>query len=455
MLAMDEIMQNHRTFFKTGETKELSFRLNGLKKLQNALKNHEKEILDALKKDLNKSEFEGYETELGLVYEELQSTIRQLPKWAKKKRVKTPLMHFLSSSFVYPEPYGTVLILSPWNYPFQLVMIPLIGALAAGNCCVVKPSEYSFHTSEIIEKIIREVFRADYVSVIRGGRAENQLLLEQKFDYIFFTGSPTVGHLVMEKAAKNLTPITLELGGKSPCIVEQTANLPLAAKRIVWGKYLNAGQTCIAPDYLFVHHSVKTALIEELKKNIANFYGDTPESNEDYPKIINQKHFERLIGLMKEGNILFGGNINQKTRQIAPTLIDGISPDSPIMQEEIFGPLLPILTFETMEEVCDFVSSRPKPLALYLFTTENDVIEHTMKELSFGGGCINDTITHIANPFLPFGGVGQSGMGQYHGKRSFDTFTHQKAVLKKSNWVDVWLRYPPFKNHLDLLRKIM
>ena len=455
MLAMDEIMQNHRTFFKTGETKELSFRLNGLKKLQNALKNHEKEILDALKKDLNKSEFEGYETELGLVYEELQSTIRQLPKWAKKKRVKTPLMHFLSSSFVYPEPYGTVLILSPWNYPFQLVMIPLIGALAAGNCCVVKPSEYSFHTSEIIEKIIREVFRADYVSVIRGGRAENQLLLEQKFDYIFFTGSPTVGHLVMEKAAKNLTPITLELGGKSPCIVEQTANLSLAAKRIVWGKYLNAGQTCIAPDYLFVHHSVKTALIEELKKNIANFYGDTPESNEDYPKIINQKHFERLIGLMKEGNILFGGNINQKTRQIAPTLIDGISPDSPIMQEEIFGPLLPILTFETMEEVCDFVSSRPKPLALYLFTTENDVIEHTMKELSFGGGCINDTITHIANPFLPFGGVGQSGMGQYHGKRSFDTFTHQKAVLKKSNWVDVWLRYPPFKNHLDLLRKIM
>lgn len=449
------VVTKHRQFFKTGATKQIDFRISALKSLQNALVKYDSEILDALKQDLNKSAFEAYESELGLVREELSSTIRQLPKWAARKRVRTPLMHFCSSSFLYPEPYGTVLIMSPWNYPFQLTMIPLIGAIAAGNCCVLKPSEYAFRTSEIIQKIVHEVFDEGHVSVVRGGRAANQSLLEEQFDYIFFTGSPAVGHLVMESAAKHLTPMTLELGGKSPCIVDQTADLSIAAKRIIWGKCLNAGQTCIAPDYLFVHHSVKDQLIGEMKQAIQSFYGGRPEENPDYPKIINEKHFERLKGLMQAGNQLSGGRIRPQTRQIAPTLIDGITPDDPIMQEEIFGPLLPILTFDQIDEVFSFVSGRPKPLALYLFSTDEIVIHRTLETLSFGGGCINDTITHIANSNLPFGGVGNSGMGQYHGKRSFDTFTHLKPVLRKANWIDVPVRYPPFKNHLSLLRRLM
>ena len=449
------LMMKHRQFFKTGTTKPLDFRIRALKALQKALVKYDTDILNALKQDLNKSAFEAYESELGLVQEELASAIRHLPQWAARKRVHTPLMHFPSSSFLYPEPYGTVLIMSPWNYPFQLTMIPLIGAIAAGNCCVLKPSEYAFHTAEIIEKIVHEVFSEDHVSVVRGGRAANQSLLEEAFDYIFFTGSPTVGHLVMESAAKHLTPITLELGGKSPCIVDQTADLSTAAKRIIWGKCLNAGQTCIAPDYLFVHRSVKNQLLDEMKKAICSFYGEKPEENPDYPKIINEKHFERLKGLMQAGNLLAGGRIRPQTRQIAPALIDGITPDDPIMQEEIFGPLLPVLPFDDMDEVLSFVSGRPKPLALYLFSTDEAVIHRTLETLSFGGGCINDTITHIANSNLPFGGVGNSGMGQYHGKRSFDTFTHQKSVLRKGNWLDVPVRYPPFKNHLSFLRRIM
>ncbi len=455
MTAIHEIVKNHQQYFLAGASKPLESRIHALKSLQKSLAVHEKQILDALKLDLNKSAFEAYETELGLVREELASTIRHLPKWSRKKRVKTPLMHFLSKSMLYPEPYGTVLIMSPWNYPFQLTMMPLIGAIAAGNCCVLKPSEYAFHTSEMIQKIVEEAFSPELVSVIRGGRAANQSLLEERFDYIFFTGSPAVGHLVMESASRNLTPITLELGGKSPCIVDQTADISLAARRIIWGKCLNAGQTCIAPDYLFVHSDVKEKLIEEMKKTISEFYGVHPELNPDYPKIINEKHFNRLLNLMNDGHCLYGGLFNSKTRQISPTLIDGISAASPIMQEEIFGPLLPILTFENINEVFTFVSSRPKPLALYLFSKNSNDIERTIQTLSFGGGCINDTITHIANAHLPFGGVGESGMGQYHGKRSFDTFTHQKAVLNKSCLVDIPLRYPPFKNRLSLLRKIM
>ena len=455
MSAIHELVNQHQQFFRTGVTKNISYRLDTLKNLRHSIKSHDQEILDALKKDLNKSDFEGYATELGMVYEELNTAIRKIPDWAKKKKVRTPLMHFLSSSALYPEPYGTVLIMSPWNYPFQLALIPLIGAVAAGNCCAVKPSEYSFHTSEVIEKIVKEVFDPCHVSVIRGGRAANQSLLEEKFDYIFFTGSPSVGHLVMESAAKYLTPVTLELGGKSPCIVDETADISLAAKRIIWGKLLNAGQTCIAPDYLLVHKNVKSALIAEMKKAIIHFYGLEPEKNPSYPCIINQKHFDRLRMLMEDGTILQGGTVNLETRQIAPTLIDGINAGSPIMQEEIFGPLLPVLSFETIADARSFVAERPKPLALYLFSRDKTVIAQTMNELSFGGGCINDTITHIANPNLPFGGVGDSGMGQYHGYRSFEIFTHQKAVLQKSNVFDVPLRYPPIKDHLSLLKKIM
>lgn len=455
MSAIHELVNQHQQFFRTGVTKDLDYRLNALKNLQHSIKSHEQEILDALKKDLNKSDFEGYATELGMVYEELKTAIRKVPDWAKKKRVRTPLMHFLSSSFLYPEPYGTVLIMSPWNYPFQLALIPLIGAVAAGNCCVVKPSEYSFYTSEVVEQIVQEVFDPRHVSVIRGGRAANQSLLEEKFDYIFFTGSPAVGHTVMEAAARHLTPLTLELGGKSPCIVDETADISLAAKRIIWGKLLNAGQTCIAPDYILVHKNVKSALIAEMKKTILHFYGQEPQKDPSYPCIINQKHFDRLRMLMKDGTIVQGGNINPETRQIAPTIIEGIHAHSPIMQEEIFGPLLPVLSFENIADARSFVAERPKPLALYLFSRNKAVIAQTMKELSFGGGCINDTITHIANPNLPFGGVGESGMGQYHGYRSFEIFTHQKAVLQKSNIFDVPLRYPPFKDDLSLLKKIM
>ena len=449
------LMTKHRQFFETGTTKSLDFRLRTLRDLQKALFRYDAEILDALRQDLNKSAFEAYESELGLVREELASAIRHLPRWAARQRVHTPLIHFPSTSFLYPEPYGTVLIMAPWNYPFHLAMIPLIGAVAAGNCCVLKPSEYALHTARIIEQIVREVFEEGHVSVVRGGRTANQSLLEETFDYIFFTGSPAVGHLVMESAARHLTPVTLELGGKSPCIVDRTADLPTAAKRIIWGKCLNAGQTCIAPDYLLVQQSVKAPLIAEMKKAIHAFYGEHPEENPDYPKIINEKHFERLKGLMQAGNLLEGGQLRPETRQIAPTLIDGVTPDDPIMQEEIFGPLLPVLTFDQIEEVFSFVSGRPKPLALYLFSTDEAVIRRTLGTLSFGGGCVNDTITHIANPSLPFGGVGNSGMGQYHGKRSFDTFTHQKAVLRKGRWPDVPVRYPPFRNRLSLLRKIL
>ncbi len=445
----------HAAFFGTGVTKQLSYRLEVLKKLQSAIHAHEAEICDALRQDLSKSDFEAYETEIGLVYEELRRTIRCLPKWARDKHVKTPIMHFHASSRISPEPYGTVLIMSPWNYPFQLTMIPLIGAVAAGNCCVLKPSEYASHTAEVMETIVREVFDSGHVSLVRGGRSANQSLLSNRFDYIFFTGSPTVGHVVMESAAKYLTPITLELGGKSPCIVDETADIPVAAARIVWGKLLNAGQTCIAPDYLLVQESCKDRLVEEMKKAVVRFYGEHPEQADFYPKIINEKHYQRLLGLLDSGTILFGGEQNPKSLKIAPTLLEPESPDCPIMEQEIFGPIMPILTFHSMDEVYALVGSRPKPLALYLFSRNEETIKTTMDTLSFGGGCINDTITHIANPNLPFGGVGNSGMGQYHSKRTFDTFTHYKSILRKSNFPDIPLRYPPCRKHLGLLKKIL
>lgn len=455
MRTIEEICAEHRAFYAAGATKDISFRAAALRRLEQAIRTHEGEVLAALKDDLNKSAFEGYETEVGLVYGELKDAIAHTARWAKPKRVSTPIIHFPSSSVILKEPYGTVLVMAPWNYPFQLTMNPLIGAVAAGNCCVLKPSEYAPRTAEVIEKLVAEAFDPGHVSVVRGGRAANASLLDQRFDSIFFTGSPAVGRVVMQAAAKNLTPVTLELGGKSPCIVDETADTALAARRIIWGKCLNAGQTCIAPDYLFVHRTKKDALMEEMKKAIRAFYGETPECCEEYPKIINDKHFARLKRLMADGHILTGGRINEKTRQIAPTLIDGVTFESPIMQEEIFGPLFPVFTFERMEEVYAFVESRPKPLACYLFSNDKKTIDETMNRLSFGGGCVNDTITHIANAHLPFGGVGQSGMGQYHGKRSFDVFTHEKAVLKKGGWLDIPVRYPPYKNKLNLLKKIL
>lgn len=455
MFDIKETIKLQREFFSTGKSRELKFRIEKLKCLQDSIKKHEKEIMIALRLDLNKSEFESYETEIGIVLEEIKYFIKHLPAWSKPKRMKTPLMHFISSSYIYTEPYGVALIMSPWNYPFQLTMNPLIGAVAAGNSCVVKPSEYSFHTSEIIEKIIKEVFDEEYVAVLRGGREESKSLLEEKFDYIFFTGSSQVGKIVMESAARNLTPLCLELGGKSPCIIDETANIKLAAKRIVWGKFLNAGQTCVAPDYLLVHQSIKDELVYEMKKYIIIFYGENPLKCNDYPKIINQKHFERLLCLMESGTVIAGGKYDKESLQIEPTILDDITWERPVMKEEIFGPLLPIIEFENLRNVIYMIAKLPKPLALYLFTTSRENEKYIMETASFGGGCINDTIIHLSNPNMPFGGVGESGMGQYHGKHSYDTFTHQKSIIKKSNLLDIYLRYPPFKNHLSILKKFM
>lgn len=455
MNGISNILKKQRQFFNTDKTKDVDFRIAQLKALRIAIKKYESEILEALRLDLNKANFEGYATEVGLVLEEINYAIKHVRSWARPKRGQTPIVHFLSSSYIATEPYGVVLVMSPWNYPFQLAMSPVVGAMAAGNTVFVKPSEYSFHTSEIIEKIITEIFDEEYMTVVRGGREANKTLLDEKFDYIFFTGGPTVGRVVMASAATHLTPITLELGGKSPCIVDETAHVKLAAKRIVWGKFLNGGQTCVAPDYLLVHSSVKDKLVSEMANYIKIFYGDKPEGNQDYPKAINQKHFERVKGLMDSGKILTGGRVNEETRQIAPTIMDGVTWDSAVMQEEIFGPLLPIMEFDKIEDVIAMLKEHPKPLALYLFTTSKRVEKYVVKHASYGGGCINDVVIHVASHHIPFGGVGESGMGNYHGKNSYKTFAREKGIIKKSNLVDVYLRYPPFKNHLNLLKKLM
>lgn len=451
-MEIREIIDKQREYYNTGETRSVSFRMNALKKLRSAIIENERKICDALKKDLNKSKTESYMTETGMVLEELKILLKHTKKWAAAKYVRTPLAQFAGRSFIVPEPYGVVLIMSPWNYPFQLSIAPLIGALAAGNCVILKPSAYAPNVSQIMADILSECFKNKYAAVVQGGRQENQELLEQKFDYIFFTGGVKVGKLVMEKAAKHLTPVSLELGGKSPCIVDKTADLKLAAKRIVFGKFLNSGQTCVAPDYLFVQKEVKDKLILYIKKYIREFYGEDPFKNPDYPKIINEKHYDRIMALIKEEKILAGGYGSKDKEngkagdkfQIAPTVLDLITSDSKIMQEEIFGPVLPVMTFRHITEVTGYVDNRPKPLALYLFTRDRNIEKYILKTLSFGGGCINDTIIHLATPYMGFGGVGESGMGSYHGKYSFDTFSHNKSIVKKANWIDLPMRYPPY-----------
>ncbi|HHY27161.1 MAG TPA: aldehyde dehydrogenase [Desulfitobacterium dehalogenans] len=455
MRMIKEIVKSQKDFFSTGQTLELSFRIDQLRRLKSGIQAHEAEILNALKEDLNKAHFESYGTEVGLVLEEISYILKHLKDWAQPQKVRTPLTSFPAKSYIYPEPYGVTLIMSPWNYPFMLSLIPLIGALAAGNCAVLKPSAYSAHTSAILSMILRESFSEDYIAVIEGGREVNHALLEEKFDYIFFTGSVEVGKKVMHAAAEHLTPITLELGGKSPCIVDQDANLELAAKRIVWGKFLNAGQTCVAPDYLLVHRQVKENLISRMCRVIGDFYGENPLENPDLPKIINDKHFERLLGYLPSGRIRCGGTSHKEKRLIAPTLLDRVPWEEPVMQEEIFGPLLPILEFESIDEVIGLVNNRPKPLACYFFTQSKEKEEELIRRISFGGGCINDTVIHVASSHLPFGGVGESGMGGYHGKASFNTFSHQKSMIKQSLKSDIPVRYPPYKGKLYLLKKLM
>lgn len=455
-MEIEKLVQRQRDFYRTGRTKDTAFRIASLQKLADTIEKYEKEIGEALKADLNKSVFEGFMTEVGLTLSEIRFLIKHTASWNRPKKVRTPLAQFHARSIVVQEPYGVALVMSPWNYPFMLSLEPAAGAIAAGNCCIIKPSAYAPATSAILKKVIDEAFPAEYVAVVEGGRQENTQLLEQEFDYIFFTGSVSVGRLVMEKAAAHLTPVTLELGGKSPCIVERDAKLSLAAKRIVFGKFLNSGQTCVAPDYCFVHEAVKDEFIGYLEKWIDNMIGKQPFGNPDYPKMINEKHYDRVLGLIKGEKVVTGGCGKRETLQIAPTVLQDVAPDAPVMQEEIFGPVLPVLAYRDISEVERFVTDRPKPLALYLFTGSRKMAERITGNLSFGGGCINDTIIHLATSRMGFGGVGASGMGSYHGKKSFETFSHGKSIVNKSTWMDLSIRYMPYTEGKEkLLRKFL
>ena len=441
-MEIQKLAAQQRTYFNTGATCTAAFRRQALERLRAALLEHEEELNAALLADLNKAPAESYFTETGMVLEELRFQLKHFEKWARPRRVITPLAQFPSRGERLPEPYGCVLIMAPWNYPVQLCLTPLAGAIAAGNCAVVKPSAYAPASSAAIARLLGEIFPPEFVAVVEGGRGENRALLEQKFDYIFFTGSPAVGREVMAAGAKNLTPVTLELGGKSPVIVDATADIPLAARRIAFGKVLNAGQTCVAPDYLLLHRSVKDAFVREYRRALEEFFpgGDYGE----LPCIVNDKHFRRASRLLAGQRVLIGGETDLARRFIAPTLLDETDPAAPVMQEEIFAPILPMLCWQEREEVVRFVQSRPKPLALYLFTRDKEMERAVFDRCSFGGGCVNDTIVHLACSGLPFGGVGNSGMGSYHGKQSFDTFTHYRSVLKKANWLDLPMRYHPY-----------
>ena len=443
-----------RDFFNTGITLPVSYRIKALKELQDNIRKNQKEIAEALKKDLGKSEIEAFMCEIGLVLSEISFMLKHIRGYAKDKRVKSPLTNFPSSSFVKSSPYGVTLIMSPWNYPFLLSMDPLVDALSAGNTVILKPSAYSPATSCIIEKIIKESFDPQYVNVITGGRAENACLLEQKFDYIFFTGSQAVGKEVLRHAAQYLTPATLELGGKSPCIVDASAKIELTAKRLVWGKFLNCGQTCVAPDYLLCHSSVKEKLIACIKKEIKNQFGEEALKNPDYGKIINQKHFERLCSLINEDKIVYGGKRDSSSLQIEPTLLDNVSWEDSVMGEEIFGPILPVLTFDKDEEIYKLLQNKQKPLAFYLFSQNKKQIKEFTSRFSFGGGCINDCVIHLATSSMGFGGVGESGMGAYHGKVGFDTFSHKKSMVNRKTFMDVPLRNQPFTGLKYKLLKI-
>jgi len=455
MADIAAILQKQRTFFSSGCTKNVNFRIESLKKLEQWIRQHNADIFAALKTDLNKSPFEAYAAEIGVVLDELKFMLKHIHCWSRPKRVSSTLKNFPSSAKIYPDPYGIALIMSPWNYPFMLTITPVIAAVAAGNCAVVKPSEYSPATSSLMARMCAEVFDAGHVTVVEGGRAENQALLDEHYDIILFTGSALVGKIVMQAAAQHLTPVVLELGGKSPCVVDETANIKIAAKRIAWGKLINAGQTCVAPDYLLVQESIKQNLIEEMKSSIQIMYGTKPCENSDYPKIINEKHFSRLLGLLEGEKIIIGGNSNEATLQIEPTLLDNVAWDAPVMSEEIFGPILPILTYSNMEDAVKMINSRPHPLAAYLFTSNKNIERYFLHNVAFGGGCVNDAIVHLSVPRLPFGGVGDSGMGSYHGKAGFDTFTHYKSVLHKSKHIDIPLRYPPYSDFaLKLIKKI-
>lgn len=452
--AIHSLVQKQRTYFYTGETRGIKFRMRQLMKLKAAIKSKEEVIMEALHLDLNKSEKEAYLTEIGFLYNEFKDIEKNLDLWVAPRKEKTPLTHTGTKSYVYKDPYGVTLIVSPWNYPFQLAIAPLIGALAAGNTAIIKPSELTPYTSSVIRDIIAETFDEEYVAVVEGDGEVAQALMEEKLDYIFFTGSVAIGKKVMAAAAKNLTPLTLELGGKSPAIIMEDANLKLAAKRIVWGKFINAGQTCVAPDHVYVHEKHRRKILKHIVYYIKKFYGEDVRFNKDYPKIVSEKHVDRLAGLLDENKVYYGGEYDRVDRFMEPTVMVDVDEDDIVMGEEIFGPILPVLSFTSDYDLIDRIRKRPAPLALYLFSQSRDTQEYMMESLKFGGGCVNDTLMHLATPYLPFGGVGESGMGAYHGKYSFDTFTHEKSILKQTTVFDIPLRYSNSKASLKTLRKM-
>jgi aldehyde dehydrogenase (NAD+) len=446
-------IRDQRAYFSTGETRDFNYRLAQLRKLKQIIIQNQTKIEDALWKDLHKSPEEAYLTEINIVLSEINNHIKHLKKWARPRKVSTPIFLLPSSSKIIYEPLGIALIVAPWNYPFQLLMNPLVGAISAGCCSILKPSPDTPNTAKVMEEMIAENFDSKYISVVQGGRETNTILFAQHFDIIFFTGSPKVGRVVMKAAAENLTPVILELGGKSPCIVDADADIDIAARRITWGKLINAGQTCIAPDYLFAHHSIKDELLNKITANIKSMYGDDIKQSRFYPRIINDHSMERLTGLLDQGKIYTGGEIDVKEKFIAPTIIDNVEPDFTIMQEEIFGPILPVMTFENIDETINYINKNEKPLALYYFG-KNKKAKEILATTTSGGACVNDTLMHIGNHNLPFGGVGNSGMGSYHGQESFLAFSHKKPVVTTPTWIDLPFKYVPFK-YFKLLKKII
>ncbi|PFI45511.1 aldehyde dehydrogenase family protein [Bacillus cereus] len=454
-MSISSIVNKQKQYFYNGYTRSIETRKNNLKKLYDGIQRFEEEIFQALKLDLNKSAHESFTTEVGYVLKEISFQLKHMSSWSKPKRVRTALTHFGSKGKVVPEPYGVTLIIAPWNYPFQLAIAPLVGALAAGNTVVLKPSELTPNVSNVLTRMIEELFPEELVSVVEGGVEESTALLKEPFDYIFFTGSVGVGKVVMEAAAENLTPLTLELGGKSPCIVHKDAKLDVTARRIVWGKFLNAGQTCVAPDYMYVHSSVKEQLIEALRHEITEQYGKEPLQNDNYVRIVSDRHFERLCTFLQDGKQVIGGSYKKETLHIEPTVLTNVTWQSAVMEDEIFGPILPIIEYDKLEDVIETIQQHPKPLALYVFSEDRKVQEQVTNNIPYGGGCINDVVYHLATPYLPFGGVGSSGLGGYHGEQSFRTFSHYKSILSQSTAFDMKIRYSSTKSALKFIRKLL
>lgn len=452
---ISDLLQSQRSFFKTGKTLEIAFRIEKLKLLKSVIEAHEDEICEALFKDFKKPKFESVLSETAFIISELDYIIKKLKKWAKPKKVSSSLINFPSSDYIYSEPYGSTLVIAPWNYPFQLAISPLMGAIAAGNTVFLKPSELAPHTSQILAHLLEKVFSEEIVAVVQGGIPVSEALLEEKWDYVFFTGSVPVGKIVAKAIAPHLTPSTLELGGKNPCIIHHSAKIELAAKRIVWGKFLNAGQTCIAPDYILVDATRKMAFIEAVKKEIIAAYSSNPKDSPDYARIINSKNYERLAEMLEGEKCLFGGDLDKQELYISPTLLEEPSLSSKVMEDEIFGPILPVLSFSSEEEMAKIIANYAKPLSLYVFAEDKKFSEKILENYSFGGGAINDVVIQVVNKNLPFGGVGSSGNGAYHGKHTFDTFSHKKSITKRGTWLDVPLRYAPYGDKLSFIGTIM